>query len=76
MLATGFFLYLLAQLALKRIRAPVAGHQTGIMTTVLLGITIADLAIVVTIAGYCGAHLGMRRESPFARTSHLPGAPS
>src|SRR5262249_45491986 len=88
MLATGFFLYPLAQLALERIRAPVAGHHTGIMTTVLLGMMIEDLAIVVAIAGYRGAHLGMRRAwadlmwdhgslpPQIARTSHLPGAPS
>jgi prolipoprotein diacylglyceryltransferase len=77
MLATGFFLYPLAQLALERIRAPVAGHQTGIMTTVLLGMMLADAAVVAAIVAYRGTHLGMRRAWTHLIWDHgsLPGSP-
>jgi prolipoprotein diacylglyceryltransferase len=63
LLATGFFLYPLAQLGLEQIRAPVAGHQPAVMTTVLLGMVIADVAVVAAILVYRGVHPWIGRAS-------------
>jgi prolipoprotein diacylglyceryltransferase len=78
LLATGFFLYPLAQLGLENLRAPVAGHQTGVMTTILLGMVIADVAVVAAILAYRGAHLRRRRadrrQHPARRLTAAPTA--
>jgi phosphatidylglycerol---prolipoprotein diacylglyceryl transferase len=61
LLVTAFFLYPLAQFGLEFLRAPLAGRQTGVMTTVLLGTVLADLTVLAVV-------LAWRHRLPFRGT--------
>jgi len=52
LLAAGFFLYPLAQFGLEYLRAAAVAPTTTIMTTVLVGTMLADLAVVAAVIGY------------------------
>jgi phosphatidylglycerol:prolipoprotein diacylglycerol transferase len=64
MLATAVVLYPLAQFGLEFLRAPLADRPTGVMTAVLLGTVVTDLAVLAILlawrrrVAFRGARLG------------------